>query len=334
MSEHEDRELDRLLRRALTEEASRLEPAGDGLVKIRQRVRGRRRWSRWAMPTLALAGAAALVAALVAAPSYLIGHGGRPALVGPAGQPAPLSEPAATSPGATGTAVPSGPSSPWGTPIAGDRSLPDRVAVWPYPSRRVGYQRADADVASGRYPDLVDPGRTAIDFVASYVGSAQGLSAVSLGPSGPGLQVLVQRGRPEQAPQPVSNVYLVRVRKADNSPYVVLGASRSRLDSPAESLTLAPPPTLSGTAAFTVGGTVRRPAGGPDPTIRVALREPGSTEDLGLGSTTATMAGEPAQRWNVELSPFRRLTSSGAIAAWTVDGDGLVLEFVAAPIAR
>jgi hypothetical protein len=325
VTNYDDRDVERLLRRALTDAATRLEPAGDGLTKIRERVHGRRRWMRWAKPTLALAGAAALLAGLVAAPAYLLGRGGRPTLVGPAGQPAQLSEPAA------GTAASPAPPGAWGTPIAGDRSLPDRLAVWPYPSRRTGYQRADADVASGRYPDLVDPGRTAIDFIASYVGSTQGLTAVPLGPAGPGLQVLVQRSQPAQKPLPVSNVYLVRVRQADDSPYVVLGASRSKVDGPADSLTIAPPPRLSGTAAFTVTGTVRRPAGTAAPTVRVALREPGSAEDLGLGSATTT-AGGPAGTWSVELSPFRRLASSGAVAAWTVDGDGLVVEFVAAPI--
>jgi hypothetical protein len=105
-----------------------------------------------------------------------------------------------------------------------------------------------------------------------------------------------------------------------------------------DTLTLAPPPKLNGTATVTVTGAIRRTSIDPSlmskPTIRVQLREPGSSEDLGLGRTTASPVGAAQQTWSVELFPFRTLTSSGVVAAWTTDEEGSVAEFVAAPISH
>lgn len=332
MSRYDEPELERLLRAALDGEASRLEPAGDGLTKIRARVHRRRRIS-WVKPTLALAGAAAVVATLIVAPNYLTQGSDRPQLVDQAAPSRPVElspsvAPRSAAATSTAPATVAGPSGPWGTPIGGDQDLPDRVAIWPYPSRRTGHDRADSDVASGKYPNLTDPGRTAVDFVASYVGSDQGLTATRFNRADPGVQMLVQRKDAAGRTVPVSNVFLVRVRKADDSPYVVLGASRGGLG---DSLAVFPVPRLAGTAPVTVTGSVRRPAGSTLPTVRVALREPGSGEDVGL--STATPAGTgPPQSWSVELAPFRELAGSGVVAAWTTDADGFVQEFVATAI--
>lgn len=331
MSRYPDDELERLLRGALEETARRVEPAGDGLVRIRERVQGRQRWTRFLAPTLALAGAAAVIIGIVLAPTYLTGSRTVPGLVGAGGQPAQLSDSPSTPSGATATPS-TGPSptgsGPWGTPIAGNVDLPDRTAVWPYSSRKAGYERADADVASGKYPNLADAGRTAVDFVASFVGPDQKLSATRLGPSGPGVQMVVQRTDADGRTVPVSNVFLVRVRKADDAPYVVLGASRAGLG---DSLSLFPVPALAGTETFEVTGNVRRPAGAADPTVRLALREPGSTEDLGLGSAAVRLAGAPVRTWRAEFAPLRSLPGTGVVAAWTLDDQGRVAEFVAAP---
>jgi hypothetical protein len=80
-----DRDLEQLLRSALDAEARRLEPAGDGLAKIRTRVQKKHGWAKWWKPTLALAGAAAVGVAVVAAPSYLTASGNdKPGLADPA----------------------------------------------------------------------------------------------------------------------------------------------------------------------------------------------------------------------------------------------------------
>ena len=86
-------ELEELLRRSLRTEAERVEPASDGLRRIRARsTRPDRRWARWRTPALVLAAAGAVVAALAAAPSVL------PTL---APAPAPSSSVAVAAPGPT-----------------------------------------------------------------------------------------------------------------------------------------------------------------------------------------------------------------------------------------
>jgi hypothetical protein len=324
---YDERDLEQLLRSALDTEARRQgEPAGDGLARIRERAQRRRRWSGWMKPTLALAGAAAVGAAVVAAPQYLTGSDDKPGLVaGASNRSAELSPSVSPSSAATPTLS--------GTPIGGDQALPDMATVWPYPSRRIGHDKADGDVASGRYPDLADAGKTAVDFVASFVGDGQGLAAVRLGPVAAGVAMQVQRKDGNGEVVPVSNVYLVRVRVADDAPYVVVGASRAGMG---DTLTIAPPPRLRGTATVTVTGNVRRPdevTGKSAATIRVSLRESGSPDDLGLGRDTVTVIGAGPQTWSVELSPFRKLASPGVVAAWTTD-EKLVTEFVAAPISQ
>ena len=103
------------------------------------------------------------------------------------------------------------------------------LALWAIATFFVAFVNWLAVVIQGEVP------RSTHDFVASYVGSTEGLTATRLGPSGLGLQMLVLRADAAGQPQPVTNVFLARVRKADDSPYVVLGASRSKLDSTGDS---------------------------------------------------------------------------------------------------
>jgi hypothetical protein len=321
MSDH-DLELERLLRSALDEESRRYEPAGDGLTKIRARV-GKRRWLRspFALGAGALVAAAAAITAVVVVPSALRGDGGVAISTAPAAT-APPATPSGSTPAPTGVPAPS-PS----TAIGGDPTLPDYAAIWPYPSRRIGYQKADTDVRAGTYPHLSDARQTAIDFVATFIGGNQGLTATVLGPYGPGLLVVVNRADEGGSPVTVSTVQLIRVRKGDDAPYIVVGASQASLG---DRLKLSTLPKLSGTEAVTIAGTETRP--GEATAVRVALREPGDTQDLGLGTTALPPDGTSPATWTVDISPFRTLTSSGVVAAWTTRADGKVAEFVAAPI--
>lgn len=338
-----DRELEALLRQTLAEEAARVEPAGDGLTRIRERTRQRRGlWSRWSVPALALAAAAAVIIGVTVLPSLLTREDGSPTQ--PAAQGVP-SAPAATSsapskvgptrpapsrsptigPG-PGTVAPTRPesSSPTASPTTAAVEIQDRQTVWPYASRREGAARADEDVRNGTYPNLRDPALTAVDFVASFVGRA-GLSASRLDAYPPGLRMLVSRdGRP------VSTVFLVRVRAADDAPYVVVSASRDAID-PQPSLTVLELPPAAGIAGLPVTGTVRREAGAADPTVEVELREPGGSESLAQTAVPVVLDGQQVRVWSTTLTPARALTSAGVVAAWTADAEGKVLEFVAAP---
>ncbi len=218
-------ELEELLRRSLHAEVEQVEPSTDGLRRIRERsVRPDRvRW-KWRTPVLVLAGAAAVVAALVAAPSVL---------------------PSLTSPPARTTAA--APTSPGPTPIPG-AGVNDMPTVWPYATRADGFRDAPADQAAGTYGDLTKPDRVALRFVASYLGP-QSLTTRSRGAHLAGIGIEVSR-----AGAPISLVYLVRVRVGDDAPYVVVDAA-----APDGSLTLdRTPPTPDG--AVTARGTISRPA--------------------------------------------------------------------------
>jgi len=321
-SEYDDRDVERLLRATLREEADRLHPAGDGLTRIRERVVNRRRWRTWLTPLVALAGAAAVIAAVVAAPSYLTGSGSKDRPAQPGGQPAPASP--APSPTPT-----QGPPGSLGTPYGGDDNLRDMLTVWPYPSRRIGYERADAEAQT--YPNLSRPDLTAVDFVASFVGDKQGLSARRYDAYPPGVRMLVVR-ETATGEVPVSLVYLVRVRLGNDAPYVVVGASRAGITDQ-DSLTISPLPTVPGTAAFRVTGLARRNQGLADRTVILQLREPGSTEVLAQQSAPVRFGEFALRTWTADLTPLQAPRSTGVVAAWTSDADGMVQEFVAAPTA-
>jgi hypothetical protein len=224
-------ELEELLRRSLRTEAERIEPAGDGLRRIRERTSRRWGWSHWRMPALALAATAAVVAAVVAAPSVL------PSLTRP-----PAGQPAGGRTTSPGRAL---------IPGAGVYDLP---TVWPYPSRADGFRRAAADQGAGTYGDLTKPDQLALRFVGSYL-SPRGLDAVSLGGYLAGLRMQVSRDG-----HPITLVYLVRVRVGDDAPYVVAGAE-------AADLTVDPVPAPSG-GVLTARGTVTT---GTAPTVQLRV---------------------------------------------------------------
>jgi hypothetical protein len=241
-------DLDDLLRRSLAAEADRIEPA-DGLRAIRARtVRTRRRW-RWRMPALALAGAAAVVAALVAAPSVL-----------PSLSPAPA-----------GRSVAAAPAGPTTIPGAGVVDLP---TVWPYGSRAAGFQDAPADQAAGTYGDLTRPDQVAVRFVGSYLGP-RGLVATPLGAYQAGLRVQVDRdGRP------ITSLYLVRVRVGDDAPYVVVDAAAP------VGLTLGRVRSVPSSGVFTAGGTV--PAGALPPRVQLRAPGADLVLSSAVGEITGT----------------------------------------------
>jgi hypothetical protein len=218
-------ELEELLRRSLHAEADQVEPRTDGLRRIRERtVRPARvRW-QWRTPVLVLAGAAAVLAALVAAPSVL---------------------PSLASPPAGTTAAAPAPPGPTPIPAAG---VNDMRTVWPYASRADGFRDAPTDQAAGTYGDLTKPDLVALRFVGSYLGP-QSLTARSRGAHLAGIGIEVSR-----AGTPISLIYLVRVWVGDDAPYVVVDA-----EAPDGSLTLDRILPPSG-AAVTARGTLDAPA--------------------------------------------------------------------------
>lgn len=348
-------ELEDLLRRALDDTAGRVHPAGDGLERIRARVGGRRRWLAGSRPGLAVATAAVLVVLAAAVPLYLRTvpsphHTAGQALhaVSSAPHSSPSPGPAATT-GPTPSesteraiSTPTAPGSDPATLINGDPTLPDVTTVWPYSSRREGNLRADEDVTEHVHPSLRDPGATALTFIRSFVGTGDSLVAGHGSPLAAGIGITVSTRSNDGQLTPVSLVYLVRVRRGDDAPYVVVDASTPPEGSASNSMTLRPG-TLRGTSAMTVDGTVI--AGDTAPriaSVKVELREPGQDTTLASQSPPlvpddtpgptdqADLAGQ--RTWTATLTPIRPLaTPTGTVAAWTVDEDNHLLAFVAAP---
>ena len=298
-------ELEDRLRRALTERADRVDPAPDGLSRIRQRTqRTQRTRSRSGLlrlrgPAMALAGTVALVGAVLVAPSVLpaLSSGRDDTGAGPVS-----AAPSSPAGGAAGTAP-----GPTDTPVPG-AGVNDLVTIWPYASRGEGYARAERDVAAGTYPDLTQPDVVAVTFVESYVGAAQALTAEPAGRWKAGLRMQVSRGD-----TPVSLVYLARVRVGNDAPYVVVDAT-----GPTLTLTAGPGPD----GVVTAGGLRTSRTALPV----VDLRPPGAAEPLLTAQGTASGA-----EWGVVLVPPapRPRVRTDAVAAWTLDEDGRVTAFAA-----
>jgi hypothetical protein len=327
---YSDRELEALLRQALADEAGRVEPAGDGLRRIRERTAGVRwrarwsRWSRWTAPALALAGAAAVIAAIAVLPKVVPDGGGPagPAAGGttaapattpstPAASSAPAGPPDLSAPAASLLATPPTPApAPSAVPVPG-AGVTDMATIWPYASRGEGYAQAERDIAEGAVPDLTRPDVAAVAFVELYLGSGQELTAVSAGAWQAGLRMEVRRGD-----APVSLVYLVRVRMGNDAPYVVVDAVAPG------SLTLsAPPPPGLLDEAVTASGT-KHSAG----RLHVQLRDPGADRPtaaadgtVAAGDWTARLGRQPGTRVDV-------------VAAWTSDDAGNVTAFAATAV--
>lgn len=284
-----DDDLERMLRRALSAEAEAAEPRGDGLQRIRARTRRPAR-VRWRVPALALAGTAALIAAVFVVPAMLRSPDPGPTVVG------------------------SAPTGPAPTPTPTETQIPgagvnDLVTVWPYPSRAEGYARAEQDVAAGTYPDLTQPDLAAVTFVESYVGTSAELTAQSRGRWQAGLRMQVDRGDAV-----VSLVYLVRVRVGNDAPYVVVDAT-----SPGLSVTAVP--GLDGTV--TAGGLRSDPAAEP----YVELRAPGADEPL--AADRAPAGGTEWSAELVPPGESRPRVRTDAVATWTLDDAGRVTAFAA-----
>ena len=329
MKPEEDRDLAALVRRALHEEADRHRPAGDGLARIRERLEQRRRRLSWLRPTLVVATAAGVAAAAVALPAMLRHlERGVPAnsdAAGPASTPPPSFD-------TQGSRLPSRPA----RTLPPDSGVVDMRTVWPYESRAEGYYSADTDVATGRHPELTDPAQTAVTFVQRYVGPRVVLSAGSTAAKDRGLGVVVNRTLTDGSSHPVTRVYLVQVSKADRAPYVVAGAERPTLATDRNTLTLLPPadPVQPGDDHITVSGTFQRADPAEVPPVQVEIGDAGGSA-LSFNRATPEPSGTDPDTYvwtaTISLEPGEA-DRAVTLAAWTVDSDAGVLEFVATPV--
>jgi hypothetical protein len=324
-----EEELADRLRRALRAEADQVMPVGDGLVRIRERVDHRRRRLSWLRPVLLVTAAAGVASVAVAAPALLreLGHR-RPA---PTGAAASLGT-ASSSPSVTVLE----------SRVGASRTLPpesgvsDMRTVWPYASRAEGYYAARGDVSTGKHPELTDAARAAVTFVQQYVGPRVTLSAGRTTAQDRGVGVVVNRRLANGASHPVTRVYLVPVSGDSGAPYVVAGAQRPGLAGDGVMLSLAPPaePVQSGDDHITVSGTIRRPGATGPPSVQVEVGDAGgATLSFNRAVPKASGTEPDTFTWtaSINLEPGAVLRAV-TLAAWTLDDDAGVLEFVAAPV--
>jgi hypothetical protein len=347
VNEDEEHQLAELLRRALREEAARHVPAGDGLSLIRERVRSRRRFG-WVRPVLVMGAVTAVAAAAAMLPATLRGTqqdspgitaGGQPVTATQAVPPAALPGPMSSASGkvtleATGT--------PGVPALPREAGVEDMRTVWPYGSRAEGYHLASGDVQSGRRPELLDAGQAAVMFVHTFVGDGVKLMPGLTEKVDKGVGVVVNRLLGDGTTHPVTRVYLVQVSTQPKAPWLVAAAERPSLahldgkdPTALNTLTLAAPDqaVAADTNQISVSGSVRR-------VTASAIRAPVKVElcdvngvALSFNQTYADKRiDEATYTWQtvINIDPAQ-LAQATSIAAWTLDGNSDVLEFVALP---
>ena len=325
----DDGELVDRLRRALRAEAERVAPAGDGLIRIRARVGERRRRLLWLRPMLVVTAAAGVASLAIAAPALLREIGQRRPAPPTAAGPGPSSSPPVT---VLESRVGAG-----GSPrtLPPESGVTDMRTVWPYVSRAEGYYSAGADVSSGRHPELTDAAQAAVTFVRRYVGPRVTLSAGGTTAQDRGVAVVVNRRLANGDSHPVTQVHLVQVSKDGSAPYVVADAQRPALGDHVV-LSLVPPtePVQPGTDHITVSGTIRRPGAAEPPAVHVEVGDASGAAlsfNRAVSAASGTAPGTFTWTASISLDPDQ-VDRAVSVAAWTLDGDADVLEFVAAPV--
>lgn len=321
---HTDPQLAALLRRALHDAADQHDPTLGVLEALTARAGARARHRRRLRVVIAVAATMSAVATVAVLPRLL-----------------------PTSPTVDGGVA---------TP-----TLADQRTAWPYASRGDASLQVDADLAAGRYPQLMDPATAAITFIESFVGTGVTLTATraettatatpSLEPVAAGwnggdgdgaddpdtIHEVVLRHTPSGDTHAVSLVSLVRLRPEPTAPYLVVSASRPPLlDDAGSGLVVRSTDTADAatTRRLEVSGAAYRDAGGSVPRIRVELRDPSARHTLSTAVAPPAPAAQPGWNpWQVGLHlDARTPIRANTLAAWTVDDHGRVLDFVAGPV--
>jgi hypothetical protein len=332
MTDHDERELAELLRRALHAEAARHVPTGAGLRRIQERVRAKQRFG-WARPVLVMGAVAAVATAAAVLPAALRQATRSNTPDTAAGGPAQLSTASLVVPRSTASQAAPTLTLPPGAGVS------DMPTVWPYGSRAQGYYRAPTDVKS-RHPELIDPARTALSFVHRYVGNRVKLVTGPSTKTPGGVSVVVSRVLEDGTRHAVTRVLLVPVSLASAAPYLVAAAERPSLPAveprdPARltALTvLTPGPLDTAANRIRVTGSLIRPLDRGMPKVKVELCDAAGTS-LSFNQTIATLSPDKASyTWVTQISVDPdQVGDAASIAAWTLDDNSDVLEFVALP---
>jgi hypothetical protein len=249
----DDREMEERLREALAAQAQTVQPRGDGLMRIQQRVGARDRQQRWLRPVLVM-GSVVVVAAVAVGGVAIARHGGT-AKVSPGGDPSPTTQP-----------VGSG-----GFPAQG--FFPFTTAA-----EEADWEQQSAD---GHSPWIADPVGVATSWVPNYLMAKDVDQVVDKQQTATTADVTLGRNQSEGGLQPVVVVHLVKFHEA----WIVTGASDPhnalRILSPTAGATVNSPLTVSG------------PGFGVDEVAKVELRDAETPKLIASAPTDGFGNGTP-----------------------------------------
>ena len=212
-------DLERRLADVLFAEASTIQPAGDGLARIRERIEQRRSRLRWLRPTFVVATAGAL--AVTGAVIFGLAQTGTDTL-GPG--PDRFARPTATS----AASPPSSASAP-------------RYPIWPFTSgpQVARWQRGGGPVAE---PWRLDPVQTATRFVAELGVTDLTVIDRETGPEPGGWKVVLGRRMTGDELRAVTVVHLTPYGGGPTAPWVVryAGAYHLKIVAPERAAVVAP----------------------------------------------------------------------------------------------
>jgi hypothetical protein len=309
------------LREILHSHAETVQPAGDGLQRIQERIQ-QRRPSRWLVP----AGGALVTAALASVLVLLVGGPGPREVVQDPASPVPTLSPSpslSASPSPSPSALP-GTTSPSPSPSPSVSPSPSASprqgilsveytgpAIWPFRST----QEADAWRGSGTKPWADDPIETARHFVSDYLKlSGVTASIPSSFPAPADQRATVQLTADGRS---VGRVQLAAYRPEGPWTVVTVGGTDLTITSPATNARITSPQRVTGRVT------------GVDESIRLDLI---TFSGLVIGTSFAPAGSEVP--WEGELTWTAKGWTSGAIVGTTRSPrDGTtVTRIVAVPV--
>ncbi len=258
-----DEQMEQRLRDALTATADTVNPGGDGLMRIQQRIGARRMQQRWLRPVLVL-GSVVVVAAVAVGGVALARHGDN-AKVSPAQSGPPTSQPVV------------------GADFPAQGFFPFTTAAeendW------------EQQYAGGHSPWIADPVGVATSWVPNYLKAKNVDQVIDENVTSTSAEVTLGRDVSEGGLQPVVTVHMVKFGKA----WIVTGATSPhdllKISSPAPGTTVQSPLTVTG------------PGFGVDEVAKVELRDAETPGLIAEAPTDGFGNGTPQWSATLSFSP-------------------------------
>jgi hypothetical protein len=289
-----DPQMEERLREALAASADTVQPGGDGLMRIQQRIGARRTQQRWTRPLLVMG--SVVVVAAVAVGAVTIARSNDSAKVTPSDRaPSSTTEPVGVG----------------GFPAQGffPFSTAAEEATW------------EQQYADGDMPWIADPVGVATSWVPNYLEAKDVDQVVSKDQTATKADVTLGRNQSEGGLHPVVVVHLVKFHKA----WIVTGAS-----DPQNLLTISSP---EAGATVDTPLTVTGPGFGVDEVAKVELREAETPDLIAEAPTDGFGNGTPqwsATLGSAHFHPTKPMAQPAVLVVYTLSAaDGGVAQLTA-----